>query len=405
LTRATAYPASTNAWERSRTRRRHHERVDRVAAGVGEEERSERSTGRWRFRGTREHVTAVLIDHPRGTGRVARQEPHGAVGADGCASVALDVAMRVGDQVDRPGRRIQPVELGPALVLVTDEERGRVRPPLDREDGAREVDREVGPCSGLHVPDRRPLERSQLARERQALVSGHRGPRVGLEVRARIDEVAPPRSGVRIQDTKREMQDVAAFGVPDAQERSVRREPSGRRIRTTHPARERRGPQEARVLPVVVDVDPIVALDLNPDRGPVRVEREPREPPLGEIRQDRFRDATGRRSDQPPPLVAGPVAPPGETAVGQRPDPLVHPDRFLTQLLPRSRPEIVGPHLRDAAERGDQGQQARVCGRPRGEAQLRSGEAAHPRPFLPHRGRSLPSASRCQFSAPGATIP
>src|SRR5207247_2302028 len=47
--------------ERSMTRRGHHERVDPVAAGVGEEERPERPASWWWFLGAREHLPAILI--------------------------------------------------------------------------------------------------------------------------------------------------------------------------------------------------------------------------------------------------------------------------------------------------------------------------------------------------------
>ena len=252
-------------------------------------------------------------------------------------------------------------------MLVTDEERGRVRPPLDREDGSRKVDLEVGAFPGADVPDGRPLEGTQLARERQPLVSRDRRPSVRFEVRPGIDEVAPHGSRAGVEDAKRQMQDVAPLGVPDAHERPVRGETARLRIRAADPARERCGPEEAWILAFVDDVDPIVALYLHADGGPDRVEREPREPPVREIRQDGFGDAAGRRPDQPAPLVAGPIAPPGEAAIGERPDPLVHADGFVAQLLPRFRAEIVGPYLRGAAERADEREQVGVRRRPHGD--------------------------------------
>jgi len=266
----------------------------------------------------------------------------------------------IGDQDDRPGRRVQPIELSLALVLVTNEEGGRVRPPLDGEDGARKVDRDVVARSGLHVPHRGSFERPQLAREREPLVSRDGGPGVGLQVRVRVEQVATHRAGSCVEDTKREMQDVATFGVSDAHERSVRREAARLRIGTTDPGRERGCPEEPRPSLRVHEVDPVLAFDLDADRDPIGVERDPREPSLRELRHDRSGCATDRCADQPSPLVPGPLAPPCEAAVRQGPDPLVHADGLMAQLVPRFRSQVVGPHLGRTADRGDEGDEVGV---------------------------------------------
>ena len=99
---------------------------------------------------------------------------------------------------------------------------------------------------------------------------------------------------------------------------------------------------------------------------------------------------------------------------------LVHPDRFPAQLLPRSRPQIVGPHLRDAADRADQGEQARIiavdhAGKPSSGAvkrrtQARSSligvEAYRRRPVASSRLRELPSLSThaCRVLAVGRSV-
>lgn len=265
-----------------------------------------------------------------------------------------------GSAIRTTGRGVQPIELSLALVLVTNEEGGRVRPPLDGEDGARKVDRDVVARSGLHVPHRGSFERPQLAREREPLVSRDGGPGVGFQVRARVEQVATHRAGSCVEDTKREMQHVATFGVSDAHERSVRREAARLRIGTTDPGRERGCPEEPRPSLRVHEVDPVLAFDLDADRDPIGVERDPREPSLRELRHDRSGCATDRCADQPSPLVPGPVAPPCEAAVRQGPDPLVHADGLMAQLVPRFRSQVVGPHLGRTADRGDEGDEVGV---------------------------------------------
>ena len=141
------------------------------------------------------------------------------------------------------------------------------------------------------------------------------------------------------------MQDAAAFGVPDAQQRAVRRElPSCLDTPDPPPLGNDAPTASEGPLRRVVDVDLDSSPDLNADRGPARVEREARGPPSGDLAGS-VRDAAGRclrpagpacrrshRSTRRKRLSGAPR--PSSTLIGAR---------SVVLTLPS---EIVGPHLR-----------------------------------------------------------
>ena len=117
------------------------------------------------------------------------------------------------------------MELVDALVLVTDQQRGAVRIPVHREHVAGEVRHlQVPPRAGREVPDRRPFVGPAFVQERQPLITGHRGPRDGVQAATVVLLVADGVACSNVEDAHRVVQDVAVLGVSDAHQRAVRRQ-------------------------------------------------------------------------------------------------------------------------------------------------------------------------------------
>ncbi|HWI04766.1 MAG TPA: hypothetical protein VNT52_13225, partial [Acidimicrobiales bacterium] len=126
------------------------------------------------------------------------------------------------EPLDRPGVEIQPVEAAAALVLVVQQERAGVGPPVLDLHVAGQVDAVVPAPAGAEVPDGRALEALALLRHRQPLVTGHRRPPGDAEAQAgAVPLVAPAGAGAGVDHPDGRVHGVAVLGVGQGEQAGV----------------------------------------------------------------------------------------------------------------------------------------------------------------------------------------
>ena len=286
------------------------EPVHPIALAVVEVPRVERPAGRRTITVGSHHVGAGRVERDGRVLSAREPEPHVAVGSH---ARRADRAAIVLDRGQRARRELVSVEAVTALVVVRDEERGGIGPPVHCFHRTGEAEIEVGPHAAREVPDRGTLLSLALMGDDEPSVARQRGPARREQRHALVDLFGDRRTGPRIDDSKRRVQAVAVLGVLEREHRSVGREPA------QLPTPEIRAP-DADVLGAAPDLLRRLAVGRDVHREAVGVAdgggHEPRHlcetlvPAGRHPGEERHRVATGERLGVPPAgLAAGLVLP------------------------------------------------------------------------------------------------
>ncbi len=242
---------------------------------------------------------------------------------------------------DRARGEVVAVEPVPPLDELQQEQRRRVRPPVDGFDRPDEVaEVEVRHHARRHVPGRRPLLAVALVRDRESHVAGDRREAVAGEHQPFVAEVRSRRPGRGVDRPQRGMEHVAVLHDGQCDHGLI----GGQRPGLAGPGHL--GADEADRLGVLVDLRAAAVLVRHPDREPVgRAHADDAPPPaerdaLGPAERDALeqglrRDVLRERRDDPGArLGAGLVAEPDDARAVRRGSPVEHADRVERDLSP-----------------------------------------------------------------------
>ena len=312
-----------------------------------------------------------------GTNAVLVTEPHVVVRADACSA---DRTAGLDDRGEHAVTQVDPYEAVRGVVVTVHQQGLAVGEPVRERHRAREIQRDLSRGSLPRRPHEGPRESADLAEHHEALVARHRGPPGRDGGHPFVGDLADRVTRARVEDAHRRVLDVRPLGVPDRDERSVRRQTAG----SLRPIL----PRSSRLL-VAVDLpaglrpvthDDRVAVVVGEARGDgVTDERESRHPHVGQSGEERPRISTCEGRDHPPPsLVALRIEPPDDARAVGGDVCFLSADTLGGRLSAHALGEIPRPRLRDATLRRDDGEPMWGGPAPRDVADGRHGQPTSP---------------------------